>query len=140
MVEQVGTPFEIYNFPKTSFVASFVGTLNSLPAQVIDANRGQLRVIGYDVLTTQLVNKSGMVRLALRPEQLRLHGNTESENSLPGTVDTISFLGSIVRVNIRVGDSLLALDEFNHPSLTLPKLGESVIVYFPRSACMVLEG
>ncbi len=139
-MEQVGTPFEIYNFPKTSFVASFVGTLNSLPAEVIDAHSGQLRVIGQVVFTTQQVNKSGAVRLALRPEQLRLHGNSENENSLPGTVDTISFLGSIVRVNIRVGDSILALDEFNHPSLTLPKLGESVMVYFPRSACMVLEG
>ena len=36
-VEQLGTPFEIYNRPKTRFVASFVGTLNVLQAQVVDA-------------------------------------------------------------------------------------------------------
>ncbi len=35
-MEQVGTPFEIYNFPQTAFVASFVGTLNTTDAEVID--------------------------------------------------------------------------------------------------------
>ena len=36
-IEQIGTPFEIYNFPATAFVASFVGTLNALQADVVDA-------------------------------------------------------------------------------------------------------
>ncbi|NJN44270.1 MAG: ABC transporter ATP-binding protein, partial [Anaerolineae bacterium] len=35
-IDQVGTPFEIYNFPQTAFVASFVGTLNTTTAEVID--------------------------------------------------------------------------------------------------------
>ena len=33
-IEQLGTPFEIYNFPRTSFVASFVGTLSILRGPV----------------------------------------------------------------------------------------------------------
>ena len=36
-IEQIGTPSEIYNFPTTAFVASFVGTLNLVSAGVIDA-------------------------------------------------------------------------------------------------------
>ena len=40
-IEQVGTPFEIYNLPTTAFVASFVGTLNVLPGKVTDASRGE---------------------------------------------------------------------------------------------------
>ncbi len=36
-IEQIGTPFEIYNFPATRFVASFVGTLNLLEAGIVDA-------------------------------------------------------------------------------------------------------
>jgi ABC-type Fe3+/spermidine/putrescine transport system ATPase subunit len=38
-MEQVGTPFEIYNFPATAFVASFVGTLNVLPGVVVELGR-----------------------------------------------------------------------------------------------------
>ena len=37
-IEQIGTPSEIYNFPATAFVASFVGTLNLVSARVIDAS------------------------------------------------------------------------------------------------------
>src|SRR6059036_953836 len=36
-IDQIGAPPDIYNFPATPFVASFVGTLNLLPASVIDA-------------------------------------------------------------------------------------------------------
>src|SRR5215213_5163564 len=39
-IEQVGPPFEIYNFPKTAFVASFVGTLNVVDATVLDPQAG----------------------------------------------------------------------------------------------------
>src|SRR5258708_13266676 len=35
-IEQVGKPFDIYNYPKTAFVASFVGTLNQLPSVFSD--------------------------------------------------------------------------------------------------------
>src|SRR5690606_14634517 len=42
-VEQVGTPFEIYNRPATRFVASFVGTLNLLGGTVVDPVAGTVR-------------------------------------------------------------------------------------------------
>ena len=35
-VEQIGTPFEIYNYPATRFVASFVGTLNIMDGRIVD--------------------------------------------------------------------------------------------------------
>ena len=44
VIEQVGAPFEIYNFPKTAFVASFVGTLNVLDATVLDPQTGALEL------------------------------------------------------------------------------------------------
>src|SRR5512139_1319292 len=40
VMEQIGPPFEIYNFPTTEFVAHFVGTLNAVQAEIVDpANR-----------------------------------------------------------------------------------------------------
>src|SRR5262249_43424375 len=39
-VEQVGAPFEIYNFPRTTFVASFVGTLSILRGTVVEPSEG----------------------------------------------------------------------------------------------------
>ena len=45
-MEQVGTPFEIYNFPKTRFVANFVGSLNTADAEVVDPAKGLVSVDG----------------------------------------------------------------------------------------------
>lgn len=141
-MEQIGTPFEIYNFPNTTFVASFVGTLNTLPATVVDAAQGHLQVLGRDIYSDEPITKArseATVKLALRPEQLRLSATGTAENTLPGRVESISFLGAIVRINISVGDALLFLDEFNHPHLTLPEIGAPVTLYFPREACLVLS-
>jgi putative spermidine/putrescine transport system ATP-binding protein len=140
-MEQIGAPFEIYNFPQTAFVASFVGTLNTLAATVVDAGQGHLRVNGNDVYMPPITKaRNGeAVKLALRPEQLRLSGTGSGENTIPGRVESISFLGSIVRISITVGEATLLLDEFNHPHLTLPEVGAPVTLYFPREACLVLS-
>src|SRR5512145_2703376 len=45
-VEQVGAPFDVYNFPQTTFVANFVGSLNTAVAEVLDPARGLLNVDG----------------------------------------------------------------------------------------------
>src|SRR5436190_10835670 len=67
-IEQIGTPFEIYNFPTTRFVASFVGTLNVLTADVADAAGGRLRVDGQDIQTAKPVSEASgrRVSVALR--------------------------------------------------------------------------
>ena len=74
-IEQIGTPSEIYNFPTTAFVASFVGTLNLVTAGVVDAGAGRLSVDGQEVRTSKAVTDAGpdgRVTLALRPEGIEL--------------------------------------------------------------------
>ena len=57
-IEQIGTPFEIYNFPATAFVASFVGTLNAIEATVVDAAAGRLSLAGHEIRTTSALTGS----------------------------------------------------------------------------------
>src|SRR5215218_1569408 len=66
-MEQVGTPFEIYNFPSTAFVASFVGTLNILDGEIVDAGRGEIAIAGQTINLTKKFegNPGKKVRLAL---------------------------------------------------------------------------
>ena len=141
-IEQVGAPFEIYNFPKTQFVASFVGTLNTLRAVVIDPDARLLHVDGQPIYTAYSitpVEAGAVLSVALRPELLKLEGGNEDDNRLAGVVETVNFLGAIVRLQIRVGESLLLLDEFNNPHLSLPAAGAPVTIRFAREACLVLS-
>jgi putative spermidine/putrescine transport system ATP-binding protein len=143
-IEQIGTPAEIYNFPATSFVASFVGTLNLLDARVIDAPTGRVSVEGQEIRTAKPVTvagNGGVIGLALRPEAIDLGEATNGQNRLQGTVEDISFLGSIVRIRLHIGDgaTTVSLDTFNDPNLKVPGIGETVTVSFAPAAGLVLD-
>jgi putative spermidine/putrescine transport system ATP-binding protein len=162
-MEQVGTPFEIYNFPSTAFVASFVGTLNVLPGVVTDAARGTLDIAGQPVRIARAFEGAAgrEVSVALRPEMVSLGEGENGQNRLTGKVVDVSFLGSIVRIRVGLGDGagasvggatgvtavaeatqgglVVVLDEFNEPTLKLPQLGETVTVSFPQDGPLVLD-
>ncbi len=77
--------------------------------------------------------------LALRPKPT-LNWSEGMDNHLEGEVETIAFLGSIVRIQVRAKHAFIALDEFNNPNLDLPAIGDSVAFGFPREACLILDG
>jgi putative spermidine/putrescine transport system ATP-binding protein len=154
-IEQIGTPFEIYNFPATAFVASFVGTLNAMDATIVDASAGRLSLGGHEIRTTsELTGSTGQtVTVALRPEMIALTSPDGSNvvavspgaemsgtNRLPGTVMDIAFLGSVVRVRTTVGPDAIPVfvDTFNNPNLAVPPAGSPIVLGFPPEACLVL--
>ncbi len=139
VMEQVGTPFEIYNYPRTPFVASFVGTLNQLSCVVVDAAKGVLAYDGQTLTPGEKISAANgsTVLLMLRPEELRL-GPDGGENRLRGKIDTVNFLGSTVRVTISLGQSPVTLDVFNERKLVLPKVGDEYTLSFPPHACWVM--
>jgi len=142
-IEQIGTPFEIYNFPSTSFVASFVGTLNVMPASVVDAARGDLTVSGQPIrIARRFGGGAGReVQVALRPEMVSLGASANGANNVSGKVVDVSFLGSIVRIRVSLSESgpVIVLDEFNEPTLTLPTVGDTVTISFPTDGPLVLD-
>ena len=141
-IEQIGAPADIYNFPATPFVASFVGTLNLIAANVIDTGTGRLSVDGQEVRSAKPITEGragGTVTIAIRPESIEL-GEGGGANRLRGTVEDASFLGSIVRVRVRLADSQtsVSLDTFNDPNLSPPGIDEAVTLSFPPEACLVI--
>jgi len=139
-IEQVGTPFEIYNYPTTAFTASFVGQLNLMPITVADAASGTSTFNGIRLNTSQptsLANGTS-AKLALRPEEMNF-GKVDGKNLLDGKVESITFLGSIVRTRVDIGGSMISVDLFNERKITLPQVGEQVTVNFPAHACWILE-
>ncbi len=145
-VEQIGTPFEIYNFPATAFVASFVGTLNALPARIVEPSAGRLELGGHEVRTgSQLTGAPGdEVMVAIRPEMITLaadsQGAANGTNRVPATIADVAFLGAVVRFRVSVGAdaTMLNVDTFNNPNLAVPATGSPVSLAFPPEACLVL--
>jgi putative spermidine/putrescine transport system ATP-binding protein len=141
-IEQVGTPFQIYNFPATAFVASFVGTLNAVQARLAAGDR-RVSLAGAEISTASEVGGApgDLVTVAIRPEMITFDGTgaADGHNRLPATVDDVAFLGAVVRVRTMLGDgSSVSVDTFNNPNLAVPEAGTSVILRFPPEACLVL--
>jgi putative spermidine/putrescine transport system ATP-binding protein len=138
-IEQIGPPFEIYNFPTSAFVASFVGTLNVLEAIVQDQKTGLLKLDNQLIHTRNSISASNgkTVSLAIRPEIISTQSDDSSANKLECKVETVTFLGSIVRIQVSLEKSRLFFDTFNNPNLVVPKVGEHLQVYFPREACLI---
>ena len=143
-VEQVGPPVEIYNRPRTRFVASFVGTLSTLLARIVDPVGGRISVGGQEITVAPLAGvAAGEARtMALRPEAavLEIGPGTGGDGRvrLRGVVEEVAFLGSIVRTRVRVGDVAISLDAFNSAAAPPPERGAAAAVAFAPEDLLVL--
>ena len=142
VIEQVGTPFEIYNFPKTQFVANFVGSLNTADAVVTDPSKGLLSVDGVQFQSAEKMeglHKGDKVRISVRPERFSFASEQKKANVLDCTIENITFLGSVVRIQIKIGNTKFNMDTFNNPFLELPHIGDQTQVTCSKEAVLVLE-
>ncbi len=141
-IEQVGSPSDIYNRPRTRFVASFVGTLNTLQGVVVHPTEGAIRV-GQTMLRARGViegAKAGETRaLPLRPEALRLGPPAASDNALTGVIEDATFLGAIIRLRVRIDGGALLVDAFNSNGASFPEPGDEVKVSFSPNDLIVLD-
>ena len=104
-IEQIGPPPEIYNFPATPFVASFVGTLNLLAG---DGRRRRGRAACQhrrpgDPRRAAIRRRDGPARHGRAPARGDRARRGRRGNRLRGDVEDVSFLGSIVRTRVQVG-------------------------------------
>ena len=91
-IEQQGTPGELYEQPRTAFVAGFLGVSNLLYGTTVAEDKVRLED-GTDVQVPRgaLRGRSGKVQIGVRPEKLRLGGG--ETNSLTGTVAESAYIG-----------------------------------------------
>jgi putative 2-aminoethylphosphonate ABC transporter ATP-binding protein len=138
-IRQVGSPWEIYKEPKTSFIAEFVGTSNFISGTKKDGKVkfGQLE---FSVLNLDDVEGEN-VHLAVRPENIELVDVTispeqcVSSNVFEVVAEVITFLGAVVRIAffLEGETTIIDISEKDFEKMGL-KRGEKIKVYFPPDA------
>ncbi len=117
VIEQVGTPNQVYNHSETEFVCNFIGDINRLGPEIVD----ELRNIGADVDP----NKHNYMRLE------RIHVNSPArpgELELEGVVDSLEYYGLYIKYYITAGGQTLKVIEKN----------DGVNIYSPKQQVKVL--
>jgi len=115
-VVQVGSPTEIYEFPRTRFTADFIGSINMFEGQVTRADDSAVVVAlpglstAFEVATDVIVRQGQTVWVAVRPEKIAVRkddgGDLPAVNALRGTVQDVGYLGdsSIYRVDVGLSE------------------------------------
>ena len=112
-VEQIGKPAEIYEAPRSSFVAAFIGDTNFLDGKItsrIDARFSRCAIEGLGEITIdndKPTSPGDRVHLSLRPEKIvvsrEMPSLSENENAADGVIEDIIYFGSHTRYWIRCG-------------------------------------
>jgi putative spermidine/putrescine transport system ATP-binding protein len=139
VIEQMGTPSEMYTAPKTPFVAEFIGTMNRLEAKVVDGSHGEVEHAGTRLRIDAARGRSAgeRVLILIRPETLDLQaagGANGHGNVLTAEVLTQTFLGPVTRLKMTGG---LIADMSTARASALP-VGASVVATVPSEGVQLL--
>jgi spermidine/putrescine transport system ATP-binding protein len=149
-VLQVGAPVEIYERPKSRFVADFIGESNFLEGMVL-SRQGETAIVKVPKLEIEFVGlASNDVKvgdkaiLSVRPEKIRISQTPWNEqNSFAAKVFEIAYIGSDTRLILKVADDIrMSIWEQNKTSKldldALYRQGQEIWVKFPQENTLVL--
>jgi iron(III) transport system ATP-binding protein len=142
IIEQIGTPEEIYNQPRNRFVADFVGSANLIRGHVRESSAGpstlQFVAEGGHVLEATAAHalRGNETEVAVRTAYIEI-GKSNAVNQLPGTVRRRMFHGDFVQY---VVDSPVGQMIVRQPPTNLVPEGEKVELSFSPEHCVLLEG
>ncbi|MDH3763710.1 MAG: putative 2-aminoethylphosphonate ABC transporter ATP-binding protein [Gammaproteobacteria bacterium] len=137
VIEQVGTPTEIYREPDTLFVADFIGEMNQVEGRVNGDNRITIGELSFKSRSHGLAADARVVA-AIRPEDIvpqAAEDTSNEENSLEMEVEDMEFLGSFWRVLLKsnaLGESTLKADmSINATRALAVETGSTIRVALP---------
>ena len=151
---QVATPRQLYEEPRSRWVAEFVGDINIVEGRIEARDAGRLRVTtqGAGVLTALAPRGLGDVAdvcVAIRPEKIRLSQRAPADNAgastinrLEGTIADVNYLGSASSYTIALdGGATLRASLANAARVNADAyaVGQRVTAWFAPDDCVVLD-
>jgi len=118
-IEQIGSPSEIYEAPRSSFVAAFIGDTNFLRGKVVELLDSEYSLLDIDgfprvvCFNDKRMRLGDLVYLSIRPEKFRITRDRPDEDRLHnlarGKVEDVIYLGTHTRYWVRVQDSRISV-------------------------------
>ena len=147
VIEQIGTPEEIYNRPRNRFVADFVGSANLIKGRVLGA-AGAGGIISFEAEGGQVLNAvaNGTLtgketEVAVRTAYIDIGAGNAGDNQMPGIVRRRMFHGDFVQYVVDCGGIGKGGGQMivRRPPTNLIEEGTSVVLSFPATFCVLLE-
>lgn len=151
-VEQIGSPVELYESPKSSFVAAFIGDTNFLDGRVDEIvlnDYSLLRIEGFPKIlcfNDKKLQRRDLVHLSVRPEKIHISRekpvHNPKHNVFPAIVEGIVYKGDHTKYWVRVEEHRIAISQ-QHSRILLDqqpiKWNESVWIWWHADDGFMLE-
>jgi len=145
-IVQVGSPQELYDRPKTRYVADFVGTSNFFEGRVDAVHRDRATITLsdgqiYDATSSGAVAPGEVGCMSVRPEQIRM-SRTSAPEALEAVVQNRIFLGEHTEYLVRhatLGSITVMAPRQSDAALQSPSKGETVWIQWSPDAALTLK-
>ncbi|MCW6510528.1 ABC transporter ATP-binding protein [Lichenifustis flavocetrariae] len=143
VLQQVGTPADIYNQPANGFVASFVGENNRVPGKVVGLENGMARFhTPAGLFLARLgpgIQVGSTAKLYVRPENARLTDAVEGDNNVPLRISEVAFEGSFINIHGHdAGGHAHIVQMRNDRDASVPAVGDQRGLTFSPEHAVVL--
>ena len=140
LLQQVGTPREIYLHPNNRFVADFIGLANLIPVEMIacEGSRATVQFAGVNLtvpMSRTCEARSGPVSLVIRPETVQL-GHT---GQVMGKIETSVFMGAYQDYHIEVGGVTIQVTDYNPAAKQIFHAGDTVGITLDPSLLQLVD-
>jgi spermidine/putrescine ABC transporter ATP-binding subunit len=147
LIQQIGSPIEIYERPTNEFIASFVGFVNFLDGRIEKVDIGLERTVAstpignVQFIPQRAVNTGDQVKLVLRPETIEI-SRTETRdrcNVYQGEIEIAMYVGSLAKYTVQVKGEKIIIDQSNPRETGLFKSGEKVYLSVPETLHLLIK-
>lgn len=149
LVEQIGTPMDIYEKPRTKFVARFIGYVNLFEGVVVhvgsahDPARISTSLGEIEAALGEVGVKAGQrIDVVIRPETVRLNppAGEGGANAFHGRIRNVEYAGSRVKYTVDVQGTDVIMDQYDPTTYGIHRVGESVAIELPRDVHVLKDG
>jgi ABC-type Fe3+/spermidine/putrescine transport system ATPase subunit len=142
LIEQVGSPIEIYERPANEFIAGFVGYVNFMDGRIVAIDAATRTTVvdtrygPFEIALEQAdIERGDDVLMVVRPESvnLSLDCGVRRKNCICGTLNSYMYAGSLAKCTVTIGEQKMVIDQYNPRDAQHFKQAEKVEVEIPRS-------
>jgi putrescine transport system ATP-binding protein len=154
-LEQVATPRQLYESPRSRWVAEFIGDVNIFEGQAQSGEAGRLTISTREAGTIVVTRPSepiskNMVCVAIRPEKIKLSRrgpasdalNINAMNRIEGTVIEMNYLGGVTSYKIKLDSGAVLRSSMTNTArieIDAYHANQRVVAWFTPDDCVVLE-
>ena len=143
IIQQVGTPMELYDDPCNLFVARFLGTANVIDGVIKKKGAASVFRSASGVELNLNAKESGQLSIVFRPQNVFIRAagaeTKDSHSKLSGIVRHMEFLGSIIRYAVEVGTDTVLIDHSHTQGEATYSVGMQVDLLVERDHIHVVD-